>query len=149
LVMSFANAQNVTDSLVVDGKSYTLHKVAQGETLYSVCNKYKVDMTEVTVLNKMGGNGYSLTAGEMLMIPLYAKKPLVDTKNMKVSEDGYITHVVKQGETLYSICRSYNGVTVQMLREKNNLTNDALKINQKLLIPQEINVKSAYKEVKK
>lgn len=147
---SLTYAQSVNDSLVVDGKSYTLHKVAQGETLYSVCNRYKVDMTEVTVINKMGGNGYSLSTGEMLMIPLYAKKPtLVDTKSLKVSDDGYITHLVKQGETLYSICRSYNGVTVPMLREKNNLESDALKINQKLLIPQEINVKAAYKDVKK
>lgn len=145
LFTSFANAQSNSDSLIVDGKSYTLHKVAQGETLYAVCNKYKVDMTEVIVLNKMGSSGYSLDAGEMLMIPLYARKPLIDTKNVKVSDDGYITHVVKQGETLYSICRSYNGITVPMLREKNNLASDTLKINQKLLIPQEISVTSAFK----
>src|SRR5687768_9647909 len=103
LFMLRVNAQNSRDSLIVDGKPYALHKVAQGETLYAVCNKYKVDMTEVIVLNKMGSSGYSLDTGEMLMIPLYAKKPLIDTKSAKVSADGYITHVVKQGETLYSI----------------------------------------------
>jgi len=142
-------AQSSADSLLIEGKSYTLHKVQKGETLYSVCNKYKVEMTEVVTLNRIGGSGYTLNAGDLLIIPLYAKKPLIDVKNLKVSDDGYITHVVKQGETLFSISRNYNGVTPQMLREKNNLKSDTLKINQQLLIPQEINARAVYKEEKK
>gem|GEM_PF-1106755 len=128
----------------------TLHKVIKGETLYSLCKRYQVDMTDVIVLNNMGNSGYSLALGQTLKIPA-AKKPvyLADLKAARVADDGYITHVVKQGETLYSICRSYNGVTVPMLREKNNLKSDTLAISQKLIIPQELNVKSAYKDVKK
>jgi LysM repeat protein len=131
-------AQTKSDSMMIDGKAFTLHKVAKGETLYGICNKYKVDMTEVVVVNKMGNNGYSLAEGEVLTIPLYAKKALAEAKEVKLAEDGYITHVVKQGETLFSISRNYNGITPQMLRDKNKLKSDTLRINQQLLIPQQI-----------
>lgn len=140
--------QSSNDSMVIDGKAYALHKVRKKETLYGVCNKYKVEMTEVVLLNKMGGNGYSLTEGEILLIPLYARKPLIDVKDIRVSDDGYITHVVKQGETLFSISRNYNGITPQMIRDKNSLKSDTLKINQQLLIPQQINETAIYKKQK-
>jgi len=141
-----AHTQSQNDNIVIDGKPYTLHKVQKRETLYGVCNKYKVEMTEVVMLNKMGTNGYSLAEGEILVIPLYAKKPLLDVKDMKLSDDGYITHVVKQGETLFSISRNYNGITPQMIRDKNSLISDTLKINQQLLIPQQINQAAIYKK---
>lgn len=130
--------------------SFTLHTVVKGETLYSVCKRYGVTMTDVIELNNMGGNGYSLAIGQTLKIPhAAAAQTIPEQKDARVSADAYITHIVKQGETLFSISRNYNGITVLMLRDKNNLKSDTLKINQKLLIPQEINVKSAYKDVKK
>lgn len=46
------------------------------------------------------------------------------------------THVVKSGDTLWSIAKKY-GVSVEELKEKNNLTSNALSINQVLLIPGE------------
>ena len=46
------------------------------------------------------------------------------------------THVVKSGDTLWSIAKKY-GVSVEELKEKNNLTSNALSINQVLLIPVE------------
>ncbi len=148
LGFTYAYAQQPANNIVIDGKSYALHKVQKKETLYGVCNQYKVEMTEVVLLNKMGGNGYSLTEGEILLIPLYAKKPLIDIKDIRTSDDGYITHVVKQGETLFSISRNYNGITPQMIRDKNSLKSDTLKINQQLLIPQQINQAAIYKKPK-
>ena len=46
------------------------------------------------------------------------------------------TYVVKSGDTLWSIAKKY-GVSVEELKEKNNLTSNALSINQVLLIPGE------------
>ena len=43
-------------------------------------------------------------------------------------------YVVQKGETLTSIAKSH-GVTVAELRKANNLTTDALKVGQKLVIP--------------
>jgi len=43
-------------------------------------------------------------------------------------------HVVQKGETLTSIAKTH-GVSVAELRKANNLTSDALKVGQKLVIP--------------
>ena len=140
-----AVAQPSNGNPIVEGKDYALHKVQKGETLYGVCRKYEVDMTETAVVNKLGGNGLNISIGQTLVIPLYAKKQPAK-KEAKLAEEGYVTHVVKQGETLFSISRNYNGVTPQMLRDKNNLKSDTLKINQQLLVPQEFGLVKNGKE---
>jgi LysM repeat protein len=43
-------------------------------------------------------------------------------------------HIVQKSETLTSIAKS-SGVTIAELRKANNLTNDVLKVGQKLIIP--------------
>lgn len=42
-------------------------------------------------------------------------------------------HIVKQGETLWSIAKSY-GTTVEMIKSMNNLEADEIKANQKLMV---------------
>ena len=44
------------------------------------------------------------------------------------------TYIVKPGDTLWTIARKY-GITVDELKEKNNLTNNSLSVNQVLIIP--------------
>lgn len=47
---------------------------------------------------------------------------------------GERTHVVQSGDTLYNISRRY-GVTVDQLRQRNNLTGDMIRVGQQLIIP--------------
>ncbi|HQE92834.1 MAG TPA: LysM peptidoglycan-binding domain-containing protein [Anaerolineae bacterium] len=47
---------------------------------------------------------------------------------------GERTHTVQSGETLYSLSRKY-GVTVDQLRQRNNLTGDLIRVGQQLIIP--------------
>ncbi|GIV33013.1 MAG: hypothetical protein KatS3mg031_0548 [Chitinophagales bacterium] len=132
--------------ITLEGKEYTLHKVKAGETLYSICKFYKVELAELVAVNRIGSGGYTLLSGDILIIPLYAQKASVlDVDEKVISETGYITHVVKPGETLFSISRSYNGVTPAMIKEKNGLSSDTLRVNQKLMIPQQLNVVALYK----
>jgi len=44
------------------------------------------------------------------------------------------THVVQQGDTLFSMARRY-GVTVEAIQQANNLTGDAIAVGQQLIIP--------------
>ena len=43
-------------------------------------------------------------------------------------------HVVKQGETLYALSKTYK-VSVQQLKDKNVLSNDTIKVGQELYVP--------------
>jgi polyisoprenyl-teichoic acid--peptidoglycan teichoic acid transferase len=44
------------------------------------------------------------------------------------------THVVQQGDTLFSLARRY-GVTVEAIQQANNLAGDAINVGQQLIIP--------------
>ena len=59
-----------TDIIVIKGKSYYLHVVDQGQTLFSICKAYGVDIEEVKALNKKQGN--ELSVFEVLKIPYVA-----------------------------------------------------------------------------
>ncbi len=50
------------------------------------------------------------------------------------SATGGTTHVVQSGDTLYSISRRY-GVSMDAIRERNNLEGDTIQIGQELTIP--------------
>lgn len=125
-----------TQVIQIDQQAYSLHKVLPGETLYSIAKQYNVDLTEMILVNRIGESGYSLDVDQLLIIPLYAKRKIMTEVKIDEVPEGYITHIVKQGETLYSITRSYNGVTPEMVMQKNGLTSDTLKIGQTILIPQ-------------
>jgi LysM repeat protein len=47
---------------------------------------------------------------------------------------GERTHTVQSGDTLYNISRRY-GVTVDQLKQRNNLTGDMIRVGQQLIIP--------------
>jgi LysM repeat protein len=67
-----------------------------------------------------------------------AIRSLMDLMQVKESlgekGDGVKSYRVQSGDTLEKIARSQK-VTIQSLREKNNLTNDKIMVGQKLMIP--------------
>lgn len=67
-----------------------------------------------------------------------AIRSLMDLMQVKESlgekGDGVKSYRVQSGDTLEKIARSQK-VTIQALREKNNLTNDKIMVGQKLIIP--------------
>ena len=50
-----------------------------------------------------------------------------------ISQESNIEYTVKNGDTLYSIARTYN-TTVDNIKSKNNLINNILVVGQKLII---------------
>ena len=60
-----------------------------------------------------------LSIGQMIKIP--------------ISQSTQIEYIVKSGDSLYSIARTYN-TTVDNIKQKNNLKSNTLQIGQKLVI---------------
>ncbi|MBS1622797.1 MAG: LysM peptidoglycan-binding domain-containing protein [Bacteroidetes bacterium] len=152
----------------------TTHKIAKGETLYAIAKKYHVTVVALEKANGLTGEsklklGQVLTIpggapaisktaetkpAEKPKTPVAGKpasaavKPGTEkpktatTAEPDAKETG--VHVVKKGESLYSLARVY-GVTVKNLREANGLAEDAgVKIGQRLTIPSK-NPEAAYK----
>ncbi len=85
------------DIVVIRGKSYYLHTVQPGQTLYSICKAYGANIDEVKSLNDKKDNVLSLY--EVLKVPY--TDPFVQ------QDDKFYYHKVLKGETFYSIARLY------------------------------------------
>ncbi len=101
-----------------DDDNFTTHIVQQGESLSLIASRYGVSFGRIMALNNLSSS--TLTPGQSLII-----------KKGVASDRKY--HVVKTGETLYSIAKKY-GVNISKLRELNNIDNRSLTQGQKLLI---------------
>ena len=99
----------------------SLYVVKKGDTLYSIASRYGVSVNSLMSLNNL--NSATLSIGQQLRIPI----------NGTSSED-YFIYTVKVGDNLYSIARRY-GVTVENIKNVNNLTSNLLSIGQQLKIP--------------
>ena len=99
--------------------------VQRGDTLYSISKKYNVSVNDLKEVNNLNTN--VLYIGQELLIP----SGIIEDDDEVVEGDFY---VVQKGDSLYSIARKLN-INLQELIELNNLENNTIQENQKLLIP--------------
>jgi len=103
----------------------TLHTVEEGETLYRLAKQYEVTTDNIRTWNTLGLE--PLRIGQAIVI--YQPQPEEELPD----PDRYVTHQVKEGETLYAISRAYQ-VEVAELMERNNLETESIDLGQVLTI---------------
>ena len=130
-----------------EGKTFLQHRVSQGETLYGISAKYKVEVIDILNSNPQLING--LRAGDSLLIPWSESLSAdIEIPEAKVPQS-FLEHEVKRRETLYSISRQY-GVTIDEILHFNKgvgqlKRRDILRIpqwNEKASIKQEVRVET-------
>lgn len=102
------------------GTDSNVYIVKKGDTIYGIARTYGVTVDDIKNENNLTNN--NLMIGQIIRIP-------VDVTNDS-SDDVY---VVKAGDTLYSIANKY-GMSVNELKNLNNLNSNSLSIGQKLKI---------------
>ncbi|MGB4096044.1 MAG: LysM peptidoglycan-binding domain-containing protein [Bacteroidales bacterium] len=116
------------------------HKVQRGQTLSGIAAKYRVTVSDIKRWNNLKSN--MIYVGQKLKI--YSSTPpsktssvtSTNTTNQTSSSSAKtqnIVHVVKSGETLSGIASKY-GVSVNNIKNWNNLSSDKISIGQKLII---------------
>lgn len=126
LVVITAQA-SVKDSVGVkekDGRKYILHKIKAKETLFSLAQRYGVEIEKIITANPDVAD--KLPAEAIIEIPV----PLV--ANM-AGDKSRIIHTVQPSETLYSISKLYN-VDFQQIKIWNDLTDNSINIGKELVL---------------
>ena len=116
----------------IEGREFYIHKVERGITLYSIAKQYNVKVADIQVENPFLEAG--LQPGQILKIPIDKIEVVLESMNDTIVPEGYKSHIVQQGETLYALSRIYS-ITVREILNKNPEVINGLKLGQMLLIP--------------
>ena len=105
-----------TNIQTINGKSYIIHTIEKGQSLYSISKLYNTSLDEIYNLNPETKQG--VKAGQEIKLPLIKNNKQPDnTLNTQISNPThnevtdtsfYHYHKVIKGETLYSILKKFN-----------------------------------------
>jgi LysM repeat protein len=124
LLVLLIDIAGVTPVLAASNTS-VIHVVQRGETLYSIARSYGVNMWAIARANGIANPNYIYT-GQRLVIPTGGAGGAARTGT---------SHVVRRGQTLYSIARSY-GVNMWTIARANGIANpNYIYAGQRLVIP--------------
>ena len=126
---SFFHPQVMVDSIgteTINGKVFVLHQVGEKETVYAISRRYGVTVETIVMYNP--GAESRLDVGQIVKVLYVPKKPAAAT----TVSDGS-RHVVAAKETMYSISQTH-GITIDEIKQWNNLTSNALSIGQELIV---------------
>ena len=101
-----------------------VHIVKAGENLYSISRLYNLTVDELCKMNGISKNS-ALQVDQSLKIVEFSK-PSTNFTNASY-------HIVSKGDTLYNISKRY-GISVEQLKNLNNLTDNIITINQRLRV---------------
>jgi len=110
-----------TEIIKEGSKSFYLHTVEKGNTLYNISKTYGVPPQVIRQNNPSLNDGLKL--GMKLKIPKIEQK-----------EEEFIYHIVKRKETLYQISKIYN-VPIEDILRINKISNKEITTGQYLKIP--------------
>ena len=114
-VLKVSNSSGSSNS---SGNTYT---VKSGDSLWKIANQYGITVNELKSLNDLTSD--ILSIGQVLQIP-----------SSSSSNNSGSTYTVKAGDSLWNIANKY-GITVDELKNLNNLTSNTLSIGQILKVP--------------
>jgi membrane-bound lytic murein transglycosylase D len=119
--------------------TFTKHKVARGETLSVIADKYSVKVDDIVLANRLK-SANRIYVGASLVIPVgggvngsIARTPSKSSSQraVKTSTRSSTTYVVNSGDTLSGIA-SRHSVSVSEIRSWNSLRGDTIFVGQKL-----------------
>jgi membrane-bound lytic murein transglycosylase D len=120
-----------------DSDSKVRYRVQSGDFLGKIARKYGVRVSQIKQWNGLRSN--NLKIGQRLTI--YPRKPVTSTKVVSASTvkktintEGKSTYKVQKGDSLWSISQKFPGVSVQNIKDWNDISSTKLKIGMTLIV---------------
>jgi LysM repeat protein len=109
------------------------HVVQPSETLFSISQKYNVEVARIMSANQL--KDQNLRIGQELLIPVTTSNQSNSTgqSTNAQTDQSKIYHTVAAGETLFSLSRTYQ-VEVEQIKRWNNLADNNLKLGQSIVV---------------
>jgi len=143
--ISILNAQNTSQvveksnqKVIYKGKIYYIHKVAKGNTLFSICKAYQVTEADIKKANPSAILN-PLSIGQTLRIPAdseIASASQTDVQTTTKEDRDFIFHIVQAGETLFFLQKKYD-VPLPAIYKYNPESASGISIGQTIKIPKE------------
>lgn len=113
------------------------YQVKQGDTLYGISKQLNVSIAELQQWNNLDGNQIELGQELIYYLQEEQTQELPEEKSESLvnrsSGSENVFYIVKSGDSLYRIAQDHN-MTVEELKELNNLTDNNLRIGQRLAV---------------
>ncbi|MFC2090707.1 LysM peptidoglycan-binding domain-containing protein [Bacteroidota bacterium] len=123
--------QRSENKVVLEGKFYYVHVVKRGQTLYSIAKAYNISVKEIIIENP--GVSSELIIGQVLKIPTQPGIAVdVDTQKKPEVDNA---HILKPGETIYSVSRMYNCSVEEILKVNPNIDIYDLSVGMEIILP--------------
>lgn len=106
-----------------DSESKIRYRVKSGDYLGLIARKYRVRVSQIKQWNGLRSN--NLRIGQRLTI--YPRNPVTKTSNSSSSSSAPKTYIVKNGDSLWSISQKFSGISVQNIRDWNDISGNNLK----------------------
>jgi len=120
-----------------DSDSKIRYRVRSGDYLGKIARRYGVRVSQIKRWNGLRSN--NLKIGQRLTI--YPRKPVTSTKTASttkvkksINTDGKSTYKVVKGDSLWSISQKFPGVSVQNIKDWNDISGNKLKIGMTLIV---------------
>lgn len=111
----------------IDGKSYYVHTVEQGQTLWKIKKMYNVPLNDIMSANE--GLTNEIKEGQEILIP--AKVERAPQRVSTTKKPAY--HTVEKGETVFGLTRKYD-ITEKQFFEWNPDAKKGLKVGDQLIV---------------
>ena len=142
LIPSYGYSQVVVErsknKVIISGVPYYLHVVKKGETAYSIARAYGITVEDLTRENPPAV--YGLQEGQTLRIPLSMVDEVKKTEPVPVvrqqhDDSKYIYHVMKAGDTIFSLSKYYGVSENEILQSNPGLDIYDLSVGTEIAIP--------------
>ncbi len=138
-----------SNSAAVAYRQKIIHTVKTGEVVSKVAGKYGVSVSQLKSWNSLKNN--TIRRGQKLVIykmkysktaPSITAKKNTNTTGSRSNTNSETTtnkaapkyHYVQPGDTLWTISKKYGGLSIEKIRQLNNLNGNIIKVGQKLLL---------------
>jgi membrane-bound lytic murein transglycosylase D len=130
-------AMKAPDNTGSTGKNKTIYVVKRGDVLGKIADRNHVSLSNLRKWNNIRGN--TIRSGQRLVIYKNGGASSDNTKKLaKVSAAKAKTlphvHYVQPGDTLWTISRKYNGISVEKIKKLNHLKGNEIKPGMKLVL---------------